>query len=583
MSGRKVGEFGLCLSLLPSLVTVIGTSPAESAAGRQNNGQIVLNIVDGPGVGFNDPRPVAPVGGNAGTTLGQQRRIVFETAASIWEVTLDPKVDIVIQSSFSPLPCTATSGVLGAAGTIQVLANFPGAEWPNTWYHSALANHLAVEDLTPGPFDPGLLQPPFNDDIVAFFNGDIGVNPGCLTAFTWYNGLDNKAPANAFDLLNVVLHEFGHGLGFASFTDDAAGTAFLGIADIYQVYSRDNTSGLFWNQMNKTQRQASAINTFNLVWRGPNVFNAAPDILDFRARVLVEGNGSFEAQAASFGAPLKKLPGVSAPVKLYNDGVGTPSDACNRTDPGVAGKIALIDRGTCTFALKTAFAQLSGATGVVIANNQPNGLPPMGGTDLVTPKIPAVGISRADGAFLKAHLGIDVTIAADPSFGLAGTDPGAFPRLYAPNPVEPGSSVSHWDITLFPNALMEPFLNTDLKGGTTLDLTPALMTDIGWENGPHCPAGSDDRSTVQIGSCSSGVFNALGPFGFSVAAGLPTGGNANGVEMNGGCHIQDMVNACLLQSTAGQVESCIDHTTTFLERIGVISGAQANAIKNCLP
>ncbi|HEX9723038.1 MAG TPA: PA domain-containing protein [Vicinamibacteria bacterium] len=567
--------------VLLGLAAVVGSASISRAAGRQNSGQIVLNIVDPPGVGFNDPRPVSPVGGNGGTTLGAQRKIVFETAASIWEVTLDPEVDIVIQSSFSPLPCTAASGVLGAAGTIQVFANFEGAEWPNTWYHSALGNHLQGEDLTPGPFDPGLLVPPFNDDIVAFFNGDIGVNPSCLTGLTWYNGLDNKPPSNGFDLLNVVLHEFAHGLGFANFADDDAGTAFLGIGDIYQVYSRDDTSGLFWNQMNKSQRSASAVNTSNLVWRGPNVFDAAPDVLGFRAKVLVEGDGEFEAQRASFGASLKALPGVTAPLAVYNDGTGVSSDACDGVDSRVRGKIALIDRGTCVFPLKAANAQASGAKGVVIANNVSNGFPTMGGADLVTPRISSVGVTQAAGAFLKTRVGVNVTLAADPSFGLAGTDDGGFPRLYAPDPVQPGSSVSHWDITLSPNALMEPFLNADLKGAKTLDLTPAQMTDIGWNNGPHCPVGSDDRATVQVGSCSTGVFNALGPFAFSIGTGLPSSGNANGIEMNGGCYIQDMVNACLLQSTSGQVGSCIEHTANHLANVGAISSQQAQAIKNC--
>ncbi|MGL5005677.1 MAG: PA domain-containing protein, partial [Casimicrobium sp.] len=33
---------------------------------------VILNG-DDPGVGFNDPRPAAPVGGNPGTTVGEQR------------------------------------------------------------------------------------------------------------------------------------------------------------------------------------------------------------------------------------------------------------------------------------------------------------------------------------------------------------------------------------------------------------------------------------------------------------------------------------------------------------------------------
>ena len=35
----------------------------------------VLDAADPAGVGFNDPTTVAPVGGNTGTTLGQQRMI----------------------------------------------------------------------------------------------------------------------------------------------------------------------------------------------------------------------------------------------------------------------------------------------------------------------------------------------------------------------------------------------------------------------------------------------------------------------------------------------------------------------------
>jgi len=45
-----------------------------------------------------------------------------------------------------------------------------------------------------------------------------------------------------------------------------------------------------------------------------------------------------------------------------------------------------------------------------------------------------------------------------------------------------GSSVSHWDTTLTPNMLMEPFINSDV--GTSVknpdDLTKPLLTDIGW-------------------------------------------------------------------------------------------------------
>ena len=43
--------------------------------------------------------------------------------------------------------------MLGSAGPIQVFSDFPGARFPGTWYHVALANKLARQDLAPG--DPG--------------------------------------------------------------------------------------------------------------------------------------------------------------------------------------------------------------------------------------------------------------------------------------------------------------------------------------------------------------------------------------------------------------------------------------------
>ena len=71
-------------------------------------------------------------------------------------------------------------------------------------------------------------------------------------------------------------------------------------------------------------------------------------------------------------------------------------------------------------------------------------------------------------------------------------------RLYAPATVALGSSISHFDTVASPNLLMEPFINADLRSTRNLDLTPALMQDIGWQ-----------LETLKFGSCDSGVANAL--------------------------------------------------------------------------
>ena len=54
---------------------------------------IVIVNGNAPGVGFNDPTPVAPVGGNPGTTVGDQRLRAFQFAADRWGATLDSIVD----------------------------------------------------------------------------------------------------------------------------------------------------------------------------------------------------------------------------------------------------------------------------------------------------------------------------------------------------------------------------------------------------------------------------------------------------------------------------------------------------------
>ncbi len=53
---------------------------------------------------------------------------------------------------------------------------------------------------------------------------------------------------------------------------------------------------------------------------------------------------------------------------------------------------------------------------------------------------------------------------------------GTHVQLYAPNPQEPGSSVSHWDTALTPNEVMEPFDT----GSDFRDVTEAAFKDMGW-------------------------------------------------------------------------------------------------------
>ena len=442
------------------------------AAPRIANATFVIVNLDGAGEGFNDPTPVAPVGGNPGTTVGQQRLNVFVKAGQIWDAILQSPITIRVQASFDPLPCAVSSGVLGSAGANVVDSDFLGAVKPATWYVGAQANRLANADLDP-----------VDDDIVAQFNSIVGT-PTCLTTRFWYYGFDGNEGANGIDLLPVLLHEFGHGLGFLTTTDETDGNYFAGQPGIFDWFLMDNVSNKHWVDMTPAERIASSINTNRLVWDGPAVTAAAPHILGKRARVVTTGalTGDFTSGQGVFYPPLTTT-GVTGAVVLVADGVGTPTDGCNTpfvNAAAVAGKIALMDRSaSCTMPQQAANAQANGAIGAIIINNVAGPEPPLRGA-APTVSIPVAALSQTDGNAVRTALGsgtVTAKICLDAA-RIAGVDVAGRVLMYAPNPDQPGSSVSHWDVSAFPNLLMEPSINPDLS--QNLDLTFHNFFDIGW-------------------------------------------------------------------------------------------------------
>jgi Zn-dependent metalloprotease len=116
------------------------------------------------------------------------------------------------------------------------------------------------------------------------------------------------------------------------------------------------------------------------------------------------------AAPAAFG-PAVTFGGVTGNVVLADDGVAPGSDACTALVNGaaIAGNIALVDRGTCGFAVKVKLAQDAGAIAVVVANNAVGPPAPMGGAD-PTITIPSVQISLAHGNLIKSQLANTVNV-----------------------------------------------------------------------------------------------------------------------------------------------------------------------------
>jgi hypothetical protein len=450
---------------------------ASSAFASAN---IVIINTDGPGEGFNDPTPAGPVGGNSGTTVGQQRLLCFQQAASIWGSILSSPVTIQIRAAFNPLSCNATSAVLGSAGPRFVEFGAPGLEFNSYWYHEALACKQAGVDLTP-PGDPGL--PPGDDgsDISAQFNSNLG-QVGCLTGSGWYYGFDHNEGA-LIDLLAVLLHEFGHGLGFSTTTSGSTGAYLNGppaLPALWDKFLYDETQGLHWDQNTAAQRVSSAINTGNLTWDGQQTTFQAGLFLSHSPELVVPfGSGLLPGNSASFGGALTQG-GLTAPAILAVDGTAPVNDGCEAitNSAQLAGNIAVIDRGLCAFTVKVKNAQDSGAIGCILVNNVAGAFSP-GGTD-PTITIPVLALSQADGASLKTAISggpTTVTMRLSPT-KIAGANASGRVQMYAPNPFQSGSSVSHFDVSATPNLLMEPAINADLT--SNIDLTDALFRDIGW-------------------------------------------------------------------------------------------------------
>lgn len=549
-------------ALLAGAVALSALTPGAAHA----TARIVVVNGDGPGEGFNDPTPAEPVGRNPGRTKGQQRLIAFQHAANLWGLTLDSTVEIRVLAQFSPLG----PNVLGSAGPLLVFSDFgakpgfPGAEFPNTWYASALADKRAGLDLAELE---GL--PPNVPDIIANFSSDSD----------FYLGLDNRHGTQV-DLVTVVLHELGHGLGFLSLVNASTGANFAGQTDTYSRLTLDTTTSTLWSNMaTDAERAASARRVDKIVFSGTSATAGAPFVLRFgRPEINVYSPaaiaGSARVGLAAFGPPLSS-PGVTSDVVLALDPAipttsPSPTDACSPliNAAQVAGKIALMDRGACAFTVKVKNAQDAGAVGVIVADNAP-GDPPLGlgGAD-ATIVIPSVRVSLTLGTAIKTrllaaetvnvNLGIDVTQRA-------GADPSGFAQLYASDPVSPGSSISHYDVIAFKNLLMEPAINPDLTHELIppVDLTLSLMRDIGWYVDGNLDGVED--STFSFGQCIT---------------------KEPDVQLPNGAMLADQARVwyrdCAMDArNHGKFVSCVAHTTNEAVKAGLLTRSERSAVQKC--
>ena len=260
----------------------------------------------------------------------------------------------------------------------------PGPEFTITRGNNVYASEDRNADNTPG----------YSPDGGPTLNFDYPLNLNQVAS-----GYEDASITNLF-YLNNIMHDVWYHYGF----DEASGN--------FQEnnYGRGGIGG---DYVNADAQDGGGINNAN--------FGTPPDGQNPRMQMFLWASGSgpdtlltvnspasiagpYIAAEATFG------PGVTTPITadvvLVNDATNpNPNDGCETLINAAAlnGKIALIDRGNCTFVLKVEAAQNAGAVAVIIANNVAGSPTTMGGFS-GTITIPSIMISQADGQAIKARL-----------------------------------------------------------------------------------------------------------------------------------------------------------------------------------
>ncbi|HET6547788.1 MAG TPA: M4 family metallopeptidase [Solirubrobacter sp.] len=199
---------------------------------------------------------------------------------------------------------------------------------------------------------------------------------------------------------DVVAHEWGH--AYTEYTD--------GLIYQWQPGALNESYSDIWgeviDQINGAQTDSP--NTVRTVGECSQHSDPVP-ILRVNAPQSIAGD--CRAGAARFGPPVTAA-GTRGQVVLAREPSGATTGCTGPFTETLAGKIALIDRGTCTFAIKVKNAQNAGAIGVVIGNTTDT-FSDMGGAD-ASITIPSIMISLGNRNLIAGRLTagetVDVTL-----------------------------------------------------------------------------------------------------------------------------------------------------------------------------
>ncbi len=354
-----------------------------------------------------------------------------------WSVQIDAetgalisKNDWVVKCNFDHGPsasCSATCATAGPSSgkSTPVLSSIPGTytvfplpvESPN---HGSITTVIEPADSLSSPYGwhdtDGVAGYEYTitrgNNVFAYDDVDNDNLPGfspdggpALTFNFPYNSsgaaltYQSAAITNLF-YMNNLMHDIWYNHGFdeesGNFQVNNYGNGGLGVDE---VFAEAQDGGGTNNANFATPPDGTNPRMQMYLW---NSAQQAGNYLEINSPTVIAG--PYSAADATFGPGLPVTP-ITADIILLEDNTAPVNDGCETVVNAaqLAGKIALIDRGTCSFNIKVEAAQNAGAVAVIVVNNVAGAPFQMGGTS-TTVNIPSIMISLADGNLIKAQL-----------------------------------------------------------------------------------------------------------------------------------------------------------------------------------
>lgn len=176
---------------------------------------------------WSDATAASAVGGNPGTTLGDQRKNALQYAVQQLAQQLNSPVPITVHACWAHLGGTATRATLAHASSTSLAFTdtsfpMPWLEKRYTWYSNTQIARMG--GTTPCGALGGSCDGVDGDVVEITFNSDIGT-AGVLGGSPFYFGYTPDNSTNSSDFIAIAMHEITHGLGFLGLanTDPSAG------------------------------------------------------------------------------------------------------------------------------------------------------------------------------------------------------------------------------------------------------------------------------------------------------------------------------------------------------------------------